>query len=107
MKQEVKKAWTKALRSGEYEQGYFRLRNPETNSYCCLGVLCDVLENQFPSIIEKTPEWRDYKSLPWIIKANLDILSKGDNDRISQLMAMNDSQTVSFETIADVIEAIL
>lgn len=34
--------WVKALRSGKYKQGQMELRNPVTDSYCCLGVLCEV-----------------------------------------------------------------
>lgn len=49
MKADLKEKWVKALRSGEYEQTTGQLRydpsfsgrrNP---SYCCLGVLCEVL----------------------------------------------------------------
>ena len=38
-----KKKWVKALRSGKYKQGRCRLYNPETDSYCCLGVACRVV----------------------------------------------------------------
>lgn len=40
----VKAAWIAALRSGEYKQGYGKLRtNYSTEKeYCCLGVLCDL-----------------------------------------------------------------
>lgn len=37
---EIKAEWIKALRSGEYEQGRIGLRHGDT--YCCLGVLCDI-----------------------------------------------------------------
>ena len=40
MKPEIKKLWVEALRSGEYTQGSMRLFNNE--SFCCLGVLCDL-----------------------------------------------------------------
>ena len=39
----IKAAWVEALRSGKYEQGKQALR-AEGNKFCCLGVLCDVLE---------------------------------------------------------------
>jgi hypothetical protein len=37
--------WIEALESGEYQQGYGALRqdNNEGDTYCCLGVLCDVV----------------------------------------------------------------
>lgn len=40
----VKEMWTEALRSGKYEQGHNRLRSNE--SYCCLGVLCDLYDSR-------------------------------------------------------------
>lgn len=42
----VKSDWIEALRSGEYEQMRGALMNenyPNTPTYCCLGVLCDVV----------------------------------------------------------------
>jgi hypothetical protein len=43
MKIEIKKLWTAALRSGEFKQGYSRLRYKEDgNRWCCLGVLCEL-----------------------------------------------------------------
>jgi len=40
MKPEVKAKWIAALRSGEYAQGQNRHRTKD--SFCCLGVLCDL-----------------------------------------------------------------
>lgn len=37
---ERREKWIKALRSGEYKQGFTRLR--QDDRYCCLGVACDV-----------------------------------------------------------------
>ena len=34
--------WVAALRSGEYQQGFSALHRPEDNTFCCLGVACDV-----------------------------------------------------------------
>lgn len=46
MNKRVKKKWLKALRSGEYEQGRFRLLkrgdDQTPDKFCCLGVLCDL-----------------------------------------------------------------
>lgn len=46
MDKRVKKAWTDALRSGEYTQGQCWLRSRTIsdgeNRFCCLGVLCDL-----------------------------------------------------------------
>lgn len=42
---EKKQAWTEALRSGKYDQGYGSLALIDSHgneSFCCLGVLCDL-----------------------------------------------------------------
>lgn len=44
MRQKVKKKWVEALRSGDYEQGQERL--VRDGKYCCLGVLCDLAEQE-------------------------------------------------------------
>lgn len=49
MDEEIKAEWVAALRSGEYKQGAGQLAyvSPNGNaSYCCLGVLCDLLAQQ-------------------------------------------------------------
>ena len=46
MNPEIKQKWLDALRSGEYEQtsGALKKVDDEGNySYCCLGVLCDLV----------------------------------------------------------------
>lgn len=45
MNKELKQKWLAALRSGEYKQGEGKLYNPLDNSYCCLGVLCDLVRD--------------------------------------------------------------
>lgn len=40
MNAERKAAWVAALRSGNYKQTKYVLRDPE--GFCCLGVLCDI-----------------------------------------------------------------
>lgn len=39
----IKAKWLEALRSGKYLQGKGNLYNKIDNTYCCLGVLCDVM----------------------------------------------------------------
>lgn len=40
----IKEEWVTALRSGNYKQGrsYLHKRRTSGDSYCCLGVLCEV-----------------------------------------------------------------
>jgi len=45
MDKEVKQKWVDALRSGKYKQGQGYLRTPD--GYCCLGVLCEVLNAEY------------------------------------------------------------
>ena len=49
MKSGIKKRWLKALRSDEYVQGNGQLcrENSKHDYFCCLGVLCDVLGEEF------------------------------------------------------------
>ena len=42
MRVEIKQMWLDALRSGEYKQGKHVLHSGYDNSFCCLGVLCDL-----------------------------------------------------------------
>lgn len=44
MKKEVMEQWVAALRSGEYAQvdGVLRARDESGDSFCCLGVLCQI-----------------------------------------------------------------
>ena len=46
MDEELKANWLRALRSGKYKQGMGYLRSTtsedEPDSFCCLGVLCDI-----------------------------------------------------------------
>lgn len=41
MRTKIKARWLAALRSGKFKQGRYRLRRGDT--YCCLGVLCEVV----------------------------------------------------------------
>lgn len=44
MNQAIKELWLAALRSGKYKQGRSQLRRGD--SWCCLGVLCDLATKQ-------------------------------------------------------------
>ena len=66
MNQEVKTLWLEALRSGRYKQGAGQLYNPQDNTYCCLGVLCDISEqgswygNRFVNSLEAENRKREF-----------------------------------------------
>lgn len=68
MRTALKKRWTKALRSGKYKQGKSALRKqerdtltgdlkPEVETFCCLGVLCDLVEPKEWELYTATGEY--------------------------------------------------
>lgn len=106
LKPEVKTAWLEALRSGRYKQGRGQLFNSSKlmsleNTYCCLGVLCDISNlGQFKdagvNYIESTPDHFIPKAVrKW---------SGLSSDAEDILVAFNDVQDKSFAEIGDYIE---
>lgn len=62
MNKELKQRWIEALRSGNYKQGRFCLRVKRYDSFCCLGVLADLID---PNAWTKEPpldqfKWNDF-----------------------------------------------
>lgn len=55
MNKKIKRLWVKALKSGEYTQTRHALRKDD--SFCCLGVLCDLHSK------ETGEKWQDIKYL--------------------------------------------
>ena len=46
----LQQEWVNALRSGKYKQGKDRLR--KNDSYCCLGVACEIFKEKFGITVE-------------------------------------------------------
>jgi hypothetical protein len=46
MKRDIRDKWVENLLSGKYKQGegVLRCTDGDKHSYCCLGVLCDILD---------------------------------------------------------------
>jgi len=112
MNKEIKDKWVKALRSGEYEQGRGCLKKYDT--YCCLGVLCDIhakeTGNEWESINDyEYSYFNSMGSLPFTVKKWAGISSTcihaNKNIKIG-LIAMNDDGK-PFTEIADIIEEYL
>ena len=85
--------WVDALKSGDYKQGYFEFHDYKDDSYCCLGVLCNVLKfkSESSTMIStrgKQGSW-DYP-----------LLSEEDQNKF---IHMNDSKSKSFPEIAEAI----
>ncbi len=129
MKKDVAKLWTKALRSGKYKQGKWTLRNYD-NSFCCLGVLCDIYNTEKKKSKKKTLtvtkvndkiDGKCYKYgsytcyLPPVVKKWAGIKTKQGqfsdvkNGEWYTLSGLNDGDfgrgSKSFDKIADIIDA--
>lgn len=106
MNPEVKKKWVKALRSGKYKQCISNLHR--SDSFCCLGVLCD---------ISGLDDWSKGNYNEYCYLNKHDVLPK----KVSQWAGLGRSRTVSinngndslaglndrgktFKEIADIIE---
>lgn len=107
MKKAIADMWVKALRSGEYKQTMYTLR--EGNKFCCLGVLCNLHAQTHPEFAAKQEDFSEYggmEDVPPEIVLNWaglksDVGSYSPNEL--PLAHMNDNGDSFFE-IADTIE---
>lgn len=109
MDTEVKKAWVKALRSGDYKQGQNKLalRKPHGKTkHCCLGVLCEITpgvkrRQQFDPYfgIYEIAFDGEYGYLPPELRERIGL----PGDEQEHLTVLNDSGK-TFAEIADYIE---
>ncbi len=62
MHADIMKKWVAALRSGDYKQGKGQLRKEVdgVNSFCCLGVLCNLHAMEHPEIAKNELSPRSY-----------------------------------------------
>jgi len=127
MNPDIKAQWVAALRSGEYRQGKHVLHNVDEDTYCCLGVLCD-LAVKAGVITETTEEFNvTVNGDITVYGVNGDKLDQGgailpvevmawahldhanpdaaDDDREVSLADWNDDMRYTFEDIARLIEA--
>jgi hypothetical protein len=102
---EIKEKWLFALKSGNYKQIQERLSSPE--GYCCLGVLCEVLE--VPKSVGLVIQYEgSHSTLPISVTQKTDLTRYGDfrgfiiNGKYT-LADLNDSGA-SFDFIAHIIE---
>ncbi len=121
MNEEVKQKWISALKSGEYEQGLCSLRNQRGwinasrkgekdvkcyDSFCCLGVLCDLYSKEFNIEWEGFSFLSNKNFLPLEVMKWADLpydrprINEDNNETLDQL---NDKGT-SFGDIANLIE---
>ena len=108
MNKELKKRWVAALRSGEYQQTREYLQ--DEIGYCCLGVLCDLVDSNKWSVVdnEDYPIYisycfdnyitdREFPDHNWLKNIGL------DPDTARYLASQND-EGASFKEIADYIQ---
>ncbi len=109
MNQEIKRAWIAALRSGEYRQGQTELHNVEKNTFCCLGVLCDLHMRA-----TSAGSWGDFgvylgecATLPSAVVdwAGVPDYNPNVEDGRGECIAEVNDNGATFEEIADIIEA--
>jgi hypothetical protein len=93
------KKWVEALRSGKYQQGRSSLRAKgipialAQDKFCCLGVLCDVIDSER----WKGCQWEGKDGyLPSETCRKIGL----SQHTMRELVDMNDSHKVSFDTIA-------
>lgn len=98
MKKSVR-LWLKALRSGEFKQGFGKLGNSKVG-YCCLGVACVVAREN--GVISRFNGQGGF--LPEKVKDWLGLRNSGGEYGNNSLVHLNDSKNKTFDEIADVIE---
>ncbi len=102
MNAEIKQKWIEALKSGKYRQGREALRDSD-NDYCCLGVLCDLVDPNGWSAGALDDVFIHGTDDAWPGLSVLGPANLGLRDA-EKLAEMNDSGS-SFAEIADHIEA--
>lgn len=104
-KQEVRKLWVEALRSGEYKQGKGMLKS-EDNEFCCLGVLTDICVKRGITDENSLQRYYPVDSVMRSVGLAEQAGKFYTNTRIepSFLSVLNDDG-VSFSEIADIIES--
>lgn len=106
MNKVIKAKWLKVLRSGEYSQTRGKLRG--NGRYCCLGVLCDIVDKNGWGVrfISKDP----YPSKSVLEKSKLKLrdcfsLSNRNDGDVKPKGRLDDStRGWNFKEIADYIE---
>ena len=109
---EIKKKWLTALKSGNYKQGTGKLRRRD-NSFCCLGVLCDISGIQW-TLHSTNLYWQSAKTwsigMPYrgdLDEETFDVLSQSFNKNFTifwHLADLNDQSETGFDPTIKYIE---
>lgn len=97
----LRQRWIKALRSGKYTQTRRTLKDQD--GFCCLGVLCDVLDPKGwnGKMYRFGDQARGRGAFPPVAVTNAVGLGRGEVRRLAQ---WNDVENLSFAQIADLLE---
>lgn len=108
MKASIKKRWLAALRGGKYRQGAAALRFG--NTFCCLGVLCDLHSQAAFVSWEYDEETGNYRYLGETIVLPKEVCDWAglaeQNPRLPVIVLSthNDTRRLSFKRLARLIE---
>lgn len=112
MKKDIAEKWITALRSGEYEQGKYLLHNLNNNTFCCLGILCELAlqDGVDITVIDTLAGANSYDGCKFVLPLSVQNWSgmrSVDGTAKSQiylsLSGLNDAGT-TFEEVAEIIE---
>jgi hypothetical protein len=100
MNKELKERWVAALRSGDYPQTQNELCNSE--GYCCLGVLCDIVDNTKWKNSEDgvisydfgDSQHNEFPAIRWLVNVSLGYVTA------QYLSTLNDEKHYDFHDIA-------
>ena len=120
----VKQLWISALRSGEYGQAIGVLHSTQDDTYCCLGVLCEVaIKNGVYLDVDHGSQSTRYNNhtaaLPYDVMKwsglgsdsgelehylHSKVAYEGEREVFTCLAQLNDEGSFDFNQIADIID---
>ncbi len=114
MNKKVKEKWLKALRSRKYSQckGQLREEDDNGNTYCCLGVLCDIynpkgwgkeFHNSDTNLPQKVVKWAGLESDDPVLSAK-EANNPDAEEYAGCASYLNDTKGKKFHEIAKFIE---